>query len=276
MQNFMRSFSPSSSFQFVNEQLCWEQESPHRHDCHSPPHAARVGFHDDRSPPRRLAAVARSDPWRTPPAQVGFPGEATRRRRLPWVVGSDLSANNTGEGWFVSEELASGCLQLERGLVVQGIGYTVTDDNTATKTLLMGTPAKTLDQLNKVVVGFLNGSRIKGYAYDFSALKDSFDLLPQEDPLQGQGIKVEMKDLKAVFFVWDFSGNPEYHESLGADAPMHGRIIEVTFIDGEKIVGRTEGYNSQRIGFFMYPADPKGNNIRIFVVTRNTRQVRLV
>ena len=261
---------------FVNEQLRWEQESPHRHDCHDPPHTAGMEFLDDRSPPRRLPAVARSGPWKATPAEVGFPGDAVWRQRLPWVVGSDLSANNTGEGWFVSEELASGCLQLERGLVVQGIGYTVTDDNTATKTLLMGTPAKTLDQLNKVVVGFLNGSRIKGYAYDFSALKDSFDLLPQEDPLQGQGIKVEMKDLKAVFFVWDFSGNPEYHESLGADAPMHGRIIEVTFIDGEKIVGRTEGYNSQRIGFFMYPADPKGNNIRIFVVTRNTRQVRLV
>ena len=140
----------------------------------------------------------------------------------------------------------------------------------------MGTPARTLDHLNKVVVGFLNGDRIKGYIYEFSSLEESFNLLPQEDPLQGQGIKVAMKDLKAVFFVWEFTGNPEYHDSLRADAPMHGRRIEVTFIDGEKIVGRPEGYNSQRIGFFMYPANPKGNNIRIFVVTRNTRQVRLV
>jgi hypothetical protein len=176
----------------------------------------------------------------------------------------------------VSEELAWGCLQLERGLVAQGIWYSVTDDNTATKAPLMGTPAKTLDHLNKVVVGFLNGGRIKGYVYDFSALKESFILLPQEDPLQAQGIKVEMKDLKAVFFVWDFSGNPEYQESLRADAPMHGRKIEVTFIDGEKLVGRTEGYNPQRLGFFVFPADPKSNNIRIFVVTRNTRQVRLI
>jgi hypothetical protein len=85
-----------------------------------------------------------------------------------------------------------------------------------------------------------------------------------------------MKDLKAVFFVWEFTGNPEYPDSLLADAPMQGRGIEVTFTDGEKIVGKPEGYNSQRIGFFMYPANPKGNNIRIFVVTRNTRQVRLI
>jgi len=140
----------------------------------------------------------------------------------------------------------------------------------------MGTPAKSLDNLSKVVVGFLNGGRIKGYVYDFSALEESFNLLPQDDTLQGQEIKVAMKDLKAVFFVWEFTSSPEDHESLHAGVPMGGRTIEVTFTDGEKIVGRAEGYSPQRIGFFMHPLNPKGNNIRIFVVTRNTRQVRLV
>jgi hypothetical protein len=96
MQNLISTFSPSKSFQFVNDQLSREGGSPHCHDCHDPPHAARVGRHDDRSPPRRLAAVARSDPWKTPPAKVGFRGDATRRRRLPWVAGSDRW--NTGRG----------------------------------------------------------------------------------------------------------------------------------------------------------------------------------
>ena len=140
----------------------------------------------------------------------------------------------------------------------------------------MGTPAKTLDQLSKVVVGFLNGDRIKGYVYEFSALDASFNLLPQDDPLHGREIKVEMRDLKAVFFVWEFNGNPECHDSPPGRLPTDARTIEVTFTDGEKIVGRPEGYNTPRIGFFIYPANPKGNNIRIFVVTRNTRQVRLV
>jgi hypothetical protein len=140
----------------------------------------------------------------------------------------------------------------------------------------MGTPAIALDHLNKVVVGFLYGGRIKGYVYDFSSLEESFNVLPRKDPLQGQGIKVAMKDLKAVFFVWEFTGNPQFHDSLHAGTPMGGRTIEVTFTDGEKIVGRAEGYSSQRIGFFMFPTDPKGNYIRIFVVTRNTRQVRLI
>jgi 6-phosphogluconate dehydrogenase (decarboxylating) len=140
----------------------------------------------------------------------------------------------------------------------------------------MEMPDRTLDRQNKVVIAFLNGERMKGCVYDFSPLKESFNLVPQEDTLQGQGIKVEMKDLKAVFFVKDFSGNSEYHESLRADAHMHGRKIEVTFVDGEKVVGTTEGYNPQRLGFFVIPGDPKSNNTRIFVVTKNTRQIRLV
>jgi hypothetical protein len=179
-------------------------------------------------------------------------------------------------GALVPEELASGWHQLERGLVVQGIWYNVADDNPATETALMGTPTKTLDHLNKIVVGFLNGGRIKGYVYDFSSLDESFNLLPQEDPLQGQGTKVAMKDLKAVYFVWDFSGKSQYLDSRRAGVTMGGRIIEVTFTDGEKIVGRAEGYSSQLIGFFLFPPDPRDNNIRIFVVTKNTRQVRLV
>jgi hypothetical protein len=140
----------------------------------------------------------------------------------------------------------------------------------------MGTPAITPDHLNKVVVGFLSGGRTRGYVHDFSPLEESFELLPQDDPLQGQGVTVAIKDLKAVFFVWEFTGNVESQSSPRRGAPTAGRIIEVTFTDGEKIVGKTEGHNSQRSGFFMYPADPRDNNIRIFVVTKNTRQVRLV
>ena len=100
MQNSTFFFSQVKWFQFVNEQLSREQESPRRIDCHGPPHAPRVGRHDDRSPPRRLAAVARSDPWKTPPAQVGFYGDATRRRTLPWVVGLDVWNNSRGEDYL--------------------------------------------------------------------------------------------------------------------------------------------------------------------------------
>jgi len=140
----------------------------------------------------------------------------------------------------------------------------------------MGVPLKTPDQANKVVVAFLDGRRLKGYSYDFSPLKDTFNMLPELNTLQEKGIKVAMKDLKAVFFVKDFVGNSAYQEKSQADSHGHGRRIEVSFRDSEKIQGRTEGYNPQKPGFFMFPEDPESNNIRIFVVSKNAQQVRFV
>jgi len=95
MNNFIG--SPSRPFQFANRQICREEASPYFHDYHDPPDLARRGFHDAKSPPRRLAEVARSDPWRTPPAGVVFPRDATRRERLPWVVGFDFWNNSRGK-----------------------------------------------------------------------------------------------------------------------------------------------------------------------------------
>ena len=98
MQNFIT---------FVNEHLSWEEDSPHRHDCHEPPPLAHMGFHDDISPPRRLAAVARSGPWKATPAKVGFPADAPRRRRLSWVVGFHGWNNSRGKDCHPSEEFCA-------------------------------------------------------------------------------------------------------------------------------------------------------------------------
>jgi hypothetical protein len=140
----------------------------------------------------------------------------------------------------------------------------------------MSTPPKTLDQANKVVVAFLDGRRLKGYIYDFSPMKDAFNLLPAEKTLQEHGIRVPMKELKAVFFVKEFAGNPSQAEKPQTESHAHGRRIEVSFPDNEKILGKTEGYNPQKPGFFMFPEDSESNNVRIFVLTRNARQVRFV
>ena len=61
----------------------------------------------------------------------------------------------------------------------------------------MATPPRAPEQANKVVVAFMDGRRLKGYVYDFSALKDSFNVLPADKPLQEHGIKVLLSDLKA-------------------------------------------------------------------------------
>ena len=132
------------------------------------------------------------------------------------------------------------------------------------------------DFRNKAVVAFLDGRRLKGYIYNFSAQKDSFRLFFEQDILQREGTDVQMKDLKAIFFAKDFVGNSEYTESQALTGQNGCRKAEVTFRDGEKLVGTTDAYNPQKIGFFLVPADPRSNNLRVFVITKNATQIRWI
>jgi hypothetical protein len=139
----------------------------------------------------------------------------------------------------------------------------------------MAIPPPSNDKTNRAVVAFLDGRRLKGYIFNFSALKDSFRLFPDEAGQQKAGTDVLIKDLKAVFFVRDFAGHPEYQEQPAEETPKHGRKIEVSFKDGEKVSGMTDAYNAQKLGFFIFPIDPRSNNVRIFVVNKNAHQVKM-
>lgn len=130
--------------------------------------------------------------------------------------------------------------------------------------------------LNKVVVAYLDDRRVHGCVYDFSPLKDTFRLVAESDLAQKKGVEVALKDLKAVFFVKDFKGNSKYKESQKIAEGKPGRKIEVTFSDGEKIVGTAPAYNPRGKGFFVVPADAKSNNLRIFVVNWNVRDVKFL
>ena len=127
----------------------------------------------------------------------------------------------------------------------------------------------------KVVVGYSNGKVIKGFTEDFFPNKERFHLFPADNP-SGGAIEVSMNDLKAIFMVRDFIGDPLYKERkkyIEGEKPS-GRKVEVTFIDGEVLVGSTLGYDPKRQGFFIFPADPKGNNIRAYVVSSAVEKIR--
>ena len=85
-----------------------------------------------------------------------------------------------------------------------------------------------------------------------------------------------VKELKALFFVQDFGGNAQYNErkNYEDEEKPQGRKVEVTFTDGEVLVGSTMGYDPNRPGFFLFPADPKSNNRRIFAVSSAVKAVR--
>ncbi len=129
----------------------------------------------------------------------------------------------------------------------------------------------------KVVARYVSGKRVKGFSQDFFPNKDRFHIYPAAKP-SGEAFEVLVKELKAIFFVQDFAGNALYNERkkyIEGEKPS-GRKVEVTFADGEVLVGSTLGYDSSRPGFFLFPADPKSNNIRVFAVTSAVKKVRFL
>ncbi|MGE5206912.1 MAG: DUF6982 domain-containing protein [Chlamydiota bacterium] len=136
-------------------------------------------------------------------------------------------------------------------------------------------PTQNMREPSKLVVACLDGRRLKGYVFNFSPVRERFRLFPEANSPPDAGKDVELADLKALFFVRDFAGNPQYREHYDVNGGR-GRRLEVTFKDGEKIIGTTEAWTSQKLGFFLFPADAMTNNLRIFVVNRNVAQVRLL
>jgi len=128
----------------------------------------------------------------------------------------------------------------------------------------------------KLVVRFADGKMKKGYSQDFFANKPVFHLIKNITGDSGEPEEIRLADLKAVFFVKTFDGNPDYKErkDFTEQESSQGRKVEVRFADGEILQGSVLGYNPKEIGFFLFPADPNSNNLRAFVVNKAVNKFR--
>lgn len=131
----------------------------------------------------------------------------------------------------------------------------------------------------KVVVQY--GSRtIKGYLESpaWNTIEELLSSSPQAAPevfrirlLDSDTIEeIPAKDIKAVFYVNSFEGNPvRNHLNFHTRAPIvHGIWMRFQFRDGEVMEGIV--FNSIRYlvdpGFFVLPTDPGSNNKLVYVV----------
>ena len=129
----------------------------------------------------------------------------------------------------------------------------------------------------KVVLRYTDGRVVKGLSNDFYPDRDRFHLLGGGSPA-GRETEIPLTDLKAVFIVRELSGDPSYREqkSFSRETKTRGQKVEVTFMDGEVLVGSTlgPGVGLKRKGFFFFPADPKSNILRAFLFSSAIRRVR--
>ena len=126
---------------------------------------------------------------------------------------------------------------------------------------------------NQVIAHFVGGKLVKGTTLDFHQSKRRFHITDDD----GRVHEVDLKNLKAVFFVKDFHGDPKYNERKGFFHPevKQGKKVMVEFGDGEVLFGHTLSYTAKGLGFFMFPGDPDSNNIKIFVIHESAKRIKV-
>lgn len=129
------------------------------------------------------------------------------------------------------------------------------------------------------------GKLLKGLLTDFTPTADTVHLQSETEPGKAP-IEVKVADLKAIYYVRSLTGNKQYKKRrYFGSAETKGKRIMVRFKDGEILCGFIEGElpwkegfltatDPNLKGFFIYPADPEGNNTKVFVVTTAVEDVR--
>lgn len=118
---------------------------------------------------------------------------------------------------------------------------------------------------NEVVAHYLDGRLVKGISLDVDPGRPRCHIRTGS----GGAVEVKLSDLKALFFVKDLVGDAKREDAAKLsddDGRARGSFpIALEFVDGERLVGLTVRYPPVRPFFFVLPADPKSNNVRILV-----------
>jgi hypothetical protein len=124
----------------------------------------------------------------------------------------------------------------------------------------------------KVVAQLNNGRVVCGYTNDFHPSKTQLHI--STDPRDGESAAIPLSQLRALFFVREFTDDPTLAEPTFVSEAPHGGTIEVTFCDDEVVIESMLACPTE--GFFLRPADPCSNNLGVFVTAAGLQQVRFL
>jgi len=140
--------------------------------------------------------------------------------------------------------------------------------------------------MDKVVLHFIGGSILKGRLLNFSPLKDSLSL---KEASSNKKVDVDLRQLKAIFFVKSFKGDYKHKEQKAYTArKIYNKKIFVKFNDAESLVGYLDGpipwdkgffLSDKKMklkGFLLFPTDRESNNSVIFVINSAVSAVTVV
>jgi len=119
--------------------------------------------------------------------------------------------------------------------------------------------------LQKVVAHFIDHSIVKGTSADVDPKRPLCHVQTADRGM----VEVDLRQVKALFFVKDLDGQPGYDEiyqAAAGDQRLRGtRQVEIEFSDGEQLGGLMNRFPPLGPFFFVLPLDQRSNNIRILV-----------
>lgn len=117
----------------------------------------------------------------------------------------------------------------------------------------------------RVVVRKLDKGLIKGFLDPKGYLASEIEVLDRE----GHLVRVPMSEIKAVFFVRDFEGNPDRAErKIFRSRPrLAGLWVRMTFKDTEVLEALLPNnlLETDPLGYLVTPPDVYSNNLRVFI-----------
>lgn len=118
-------------------------------------------------------------------------------------------------------------------------------------------------ELRKVVLRYGDGRVAPAFSPLFEEGSDSLPTVG----LEGAPVFVSLSELKALFFVRTFSGNPSYDAPREAGEAHAGgaRLVLLRFRDGERMLGEVGALADLSRGFYFTILDPEDNNLLVYV-----------
>ena len=131
----------------------------------------------------------------------------------------------------------------------------------------------------KLVAHLRDGEVLKGYSSDFDPQAEAFHLMSLEQPVPSSR-RIEVDALKALFFVKTWGRPPgstrrQYRFGVGGMLQEPGKRVVVRFHDGERIWGYALS-EDEALGFYLIPADPEDNNIKLFVNRTSLEELQVL
>lgn len=129
---------------------------------------------------------------------------------------------------------------------------------------------------NQVVARFLDGRLIKGTSLDVAPGKPECHIRTADR----QMVEVQLADLKALYFVKSFEGDPAHEyatEPADGDPRLTGsHRVTIRFQDGERLEALANRYPPLGQFFFVLPVDGSGNTLRVLVNRNAITEIRQV